>query len=244
MFEYLKNLDKDSLEFISESVFAQFELDKSSIENEYEFSNNIFDITLNSVTESGDDNEIPESKRAKFAKKIKDILKAICAAIGKVLDGISNKLLGEKSKNIHDYLNSREGEIRLNNDIRKIQEECIKSAREADKLVQAISKGTGISDEKVDNFLASINHIFGENFDAIISASAATAIYARQIEIYDGAKKAANEDGVYRQCKTMEGQSQINRVLNGVSNMYAKEAKEFAIFMTEFDKLSKKNKED
>lgn len=240
MYEYLKSLDKDSLEFATEAAFEEFNLNKRAIENEYEMSIKMFDLTNKLTMES--EGELPEAKRDKFKNKISSLFKSLCGATGKALDNVSRKLTGEKSSSVDDYLSSRAGEIRMNQDIKKIQEEVKKAAREADQLVQSIAKGLDKSDEAVDNFIRKTKAIFDNNTDATITAAGAAGVYATQITIYDEMKKKAEEDGVFQQCKTMEGQAQIDRIINAVVNMYQKEARIFAVFMNKFDALAKKDK--
>ncbi len=45
MYEYLKSLEKDSIEFITESAFEQFNLDKLSIDNEYNMAIGLLNIS-------------------------------------------------------------------------------------------------------------------------------------------------------------------------------------------------------
>lgn len=239
MYEYLKSLNKDSLEFATEAAFEEFYLEKRAIENDYEMSIRLFDLTNKPLMES--EEGLPEAKRDKFKNKVSSIFKSLCGAAGKALDNVSKKLTGETS-NVDDYLSSRAGEIRMEQDIKKIQEEVKKAAREADQLVQSIAKGTNMSDEAIDNFITKTKRIFDSNTDATITAAGAAGVYAAQISIYDDMKKKAGEDGVFQQCKTMEGQDQITRIINAVANMYQKESRIFTVFMSKFDALSKKDK--
>ncbi len=237
MYEYLKSLEKDSIEFITESAFEQFNLDKLNIDNEYNMA-----IRLLNISENADDTEdLSEVKRHKFGSKISSTFKSLCGATGKVLDNMSRKLTGEKSSNINDYLSSRAGEIRMDQDIRKIQEEVKKALRESDELVQAIAKGLHVSDEKVEAYIARTKEIFDNNPDAAITAAAAAGVYAAQITIYDDMRKQAGKDGVYQQCKTMEGQKQIQQIINATSNMLHKESRIFSIFMSKYDSLDRKS---
>jgi hypothetical protein len=199
----------------------------------------LFDLTNKPLMES--EEGLPEAKRDKFKNKVSSIFKSLCGAAGKALDNVSKKLTGETS-NVDDYLSSRAGEIRMEQDIKKIQEEVKKAAREADQLVQSIAKGTNMSDEAIDNFITKTKRIFDSNTDATITAAGAAGVYAAQISIYDDMKKKAGEDGVFQQCKTMEGQDQITRIVNAVANMYQKESRIFTVFMSKFDALSKKDK--
>ncbi len=243
MYEYLKSLDKDSIEFVHEAANAQFELDKLAIENEYEMAIRLIDLSNKAVTESEDEaavDEVPKSKRVKFAEKIGSMQKALTSSIGKTLDSVGKKVAGDDGADIKDYLDAKIGEIRLEQDIKRIQEDVIKAAREGDQLVQAISKGLNIDDEKVDNFIQKTKEVVENNTEAVITASAAATVYAAQVTIYDMNKKKLGEDGIYQQCKTMEGQSKVNKIKNAMANMFQKEDRIFSIFMTKFGKLANK----
>lgn len=240
MYEYLKSLDKDSLEFVHESAKEQFELDKLAIENEYEMSIRLIDLANKNVTESEDVDEVPKSKRVKFAEKIGSMQKALTSSIGKTLDAAGKKVAGDDGADIKDYLDAKIGEIRLEQDLQKIQEDVIKTAREGDQLVQSIAKGLNIDDVKVDNFIQKTKDVVDNNTEAVITAAAAASVYAAQVSIYDMNKKKLGQDGIYQQCKTMEGQSKVNKIKNAMANMFQKEDRIFSIFMTKFGKLANK----
>lgn len=236
MFEYLKSLEKDSIEFITESAFCEHEIEKQKIENDYNMSIRLIDIQESS------EEEVPESKRKKFATAISNTTKSLCASIGKSLDGISKKLTNEEGTNIHDYLSSKVGEIRMEHDIKKIQEEVKKAAREGDALVQAIAKGINKDDEIVDKYVTKTVEIFNNNTDTVITAAAAASVYGVQVSLYDDMKKNSGEDGIYQQCASIAGQSQIRKVINAMTNMFNKEMRIYSIFMSKFDALKKKDK--
>lgn len=236
MFEYLKSLEKDSLEFITESAFCEHEIEEQKIENDYNMSIRLIDIQESS------DEEVPISKRKKFASAISNKTKSLCAAIGNSLDGISKKLTSEEGMDIHDYLSSKEGEFRMDHDIKKIQEDVKKAAREGDALVQAISKGLHTDDKVVDDFVTKTVDIFKNNGETIVAAAAAATVYGVQISLYDDMRKNAGKDGVYQQCASMDGQEQIRKIMNAMSNMFNKEMRIYSIFMNKFDSLKRKNK--
>lgn len=244
MYEYLKSLEKDSIEFITESAFCEYEIEKQRIENDYNMSIGLMNIQ--EAEEETDDDKLPESKRKKFAAAISSKYKALCASIGKSLDAISTKIAGEPGVSIDDYLSTKQGEIRMEQDIRKIQEEVKKAAIEGDKLVQAISKGFHRDPENVkdvvDKYINKTKEIFDKHSEAIITASAATAIYGAQISIYDNMMKHRGEDGIYQQCATMEDQNNVIKIKNAMANMYNKEMRIYSIFMNKFDKLSREGK--
>lgn len=238
MYEHLKNLDKDSIEFVTEAAICQFEIDRMSIENELNRAVKTFNVTEKADLKEG--LKLSKEKVNKFSKAMTSMLKASAATIGRSLDALSNKMSGKEGGNINDYLNSKAGEIRLDHDIKKIQEDVRRTAIEGDKLVQAIAKGTNISDETVNDFVAKTKNVVENNSEAIITAAAASTIYATQISIYDDMKKRYGENGVFQQCELMADQSKASRIMNSVTNMANKESRIFSIFMDKYDKLENK----
>ena len=236
MFEYLKSIDKDSIEFITESCIAEYDIERDKISNEYNMA--IKMLNLNESEESSD--TLDKSKVTKFKDSAVKMLKAVSASTGKALDNVANKLTGENPATIKDYLDSKEGSIRLEKDITKIQKDVRDEARKGDELLQKIASTTGVSDEVVDNFVQSTIDIFDRHGDAVITAAAAAAVYANQVELYDAAKKRDGKDGIFQQCNTAKSQTQATRVINAINNMYNKELRLYGVFMNKFNALKKK----
>ena len=86
MFEYLNNIDRDSIEFIVESEIAQYGIDRDMIKNEYNMSIKMLSLNDNIFTEAEDIDKLEKSKVAKFKTSASNMLKALCASTGKALD--------------------------------------------------------------------------------------------------------------------------------------------------------------
>lgn len=95
-----------------------------------------------------------ESEDGSGAKNIfSRIIDAIIQFLHDVNASIRNLFAEDKSVDMAAYANSKTGKVQLAYDVQSVEKEVDERIMEGRKLVQAISSGTGISDEKVAAFV-------------------------------------------------------------------------------------------
>lgn len=115
------------------------------------YGNYIIESIDYSVYETAD-NEV-KSKNKKFSEFITDIYKRIESLITDLCTMIKDVFSPTKHITIDDYKNSELGYIQTKIDYAKIQDKVNDEIRQGRKIIQSLSKGTGIDDKTIEKYV-------------------------------------------------------------------------------------------
>lgn len=152
--EYLTTFERES-----DILFKQFEIDVSRLDVELAMECTLHELeeSLFEEAETLDIREISKSKKekndGKFNKAIHSIADSVSKLITDVIEMISNLFSSNSHIDIEAYLKSSKGSIELEYDLKEVQDKVNTEIRKGRKLIQAISKGTGINDRMVEKYL-------------------------------------------------------------------------------------------
>lgn len=147
MNSFNSNIEKDM--FIS--------ITESNIEIDKDISEYFKEVEMSCLLDYSPFCEASESAKStnntnKFVAIIHKILEAVKKTFTSLMNMIKNMFSGKENMSAEDYLKSPSVQIQFDEDYQKISEKVEQEILKGRKIVQAISKGTGVDDKVVANY--------------------------------------------------------------------------------------------
>jgi hypothetical protein len=144
---YMNEIDPIERSFIA--IETAFEIAVASANKEYEFESNLISFNSEEIFHEATD----AKKENAFVKFVKGICNAIRNLFAGIAESISNIFDTRKDINMEDVLKSSKAKVQLDKDINKLNDVVDDEIRKGNKLLQMISSTTGISDDKIDQWI-------------------------------------------------------------------------------------------
>lgn len=232
--EYFNELDREL-----DKVCLGFEIQLESAFNDYTYETAILAASNGLIVEAEDSG----SKNA-FLAFIEKIIKAVSDFTKSFINMLNNAFSSKDHLDIDAYLKSSTGTMELEYDMAKVQEKVDAEIRKGRKIIQLISKGTGIDDATVEKFVDSCTGFLGNHKKAILSTSAI-------LVIYHGMKKKTTDNqsiinGAADDAKAVAGnptkEKLVKRVLGAMTSAFNESVRVAGTFTTQLEKEAKKQK--
>ena len=227
----------NSLQRSCDILFRQFEIDVSRIDNELTLESTIESIEseLFCEAETLDINSIskPEKQKtqSKFSKTMSNIAQKVSKLINDIIEMFSNMFSSKSHLDVEAYINSSKGTIELDNDLKRVQAQVNAEFRKGRKLIQAISKGTGVDDETIEHYVDSTTDGVRKYGKTIISAAGSYALFKHATGDLESLKKEMNS--ALNDCKTAAGdprkEMQVSKVYTAMRHWIAEGTKAYAM---------------
>ena len=152
--EYCTTFERES-----DILFKQFEIDVSRLDTELTMECTFHELedSLFEEAETLDIRETSKSKKenkdSKFSKIMKNISDTVTKLITDVIELISNLFSSNSHIDIDSYLQSSTGSIELEYNLKDVRDKVNDEVRKGRKLIQAISKGTGVNDAMIEKYV-------------------------------------------------------------------------------------------
>lgn len=153
---YLNSNDPFEHSFITTEATLDIAVERAN--KEYMYESGLIELSDNKLfieaTESaGANSETNVKKENAFVKTVKAICEAIGNFIGDIISFIVNLFDGRDHLDTEAYLKSTTGQVRLQKDVKELEAIVDDEIRKGNKLLQKISKMTGVDDEVIDNYI-------------------------------------------------------------------------------------------
>ena len=185
---YLNIDDPIERTFIAAETTLDIAVDTAN--KEYVFECGLIDFSDDRLFIESEENntETDAKKENAFVKAVK----AICTAIKNFISDLVSTIIGifDTRERItdKDYLASNTGKVRLERDVRKLEEIVDDEILKGNKLLQKVSSITGISDKAIDDWVQKSSERISKVAPVVISAAAAFGF--RQFFKWKDKKKA------------------------------------------------------
>lgn len=167
MYDFINLLSKEASVSVLES---EIEIDRA-ISN-YMTESDMMSI-IDVYTESEESRD--EAERSKFSQVIKRIIDAVKKLAIKVAEGFKDIFIRD-DMTADDYFSDPNVRIKINQDMEAMAKEIEDEVIKGRKIVQAISKGTGVDDHVVANFCDRAANIGTKEGKYVITGAACMAI--------------------------------------------------------------------
>ena len=144
------------------------------------------------------DEEEKDGKKKKSkdpSKKKYGVISKICNAIRNFINSFIDMIKNMFKDNVgwDEYKKSEDATIRYNQDVERITDQVNHEMAKGRKIVQMISKKTGIDDAAVANYCDLGAKIVMDNKDTIVKTSKSWMIRKKVLDAMDNSKKVVNE---------------------------------------------------
>ena len=143
---------KDEINPIERSFIAietAFDIAVACANKEYEFNSGLISFNSEELFHEAADTK----KENVFVAFVKGVFNAIRNLFSGIAESISNIFDTRKDINMEDVLKSSKAKVQLDKDINKLNDVVDDEIRKGNKLLQMISSTTGISDDKIDQWI-------------------------------------------------------------------------------------------
>lgn len=152
---YLNENDPIERSFIAAETALDIAI--SHANKEYMYESGLIELSGNKLFIEAVETSVDPATKAKrenaFIKAVKAICSAIINFIGDIIASIANIFDGRENVTPEEYFESPTGKLRLQKDINKLEAVIDDEIRKGNKLLQKLSKATGISDEEIDKWI-------------------------------------------------------------------------------------------
>ena len=143
----------------------------------------------------GDEEEKDGEKKKNPSKKKYGVISKICNAIRNFINSFIDMIKNMFKDNVgwDEYKKSEDATIRYNQDVERITDQVNHEMAKGRKIVQMISKKTGIDDAAIANYCDLGAKIVMDNKDTIVKTSKSWMIRKKVLDAMDNSKKVVNE---------------------------------------------------
>lgn len=152
---YLRNDDQVERDIIALETVMDIEVARAN--REYALESALIELGDNTLFMEAPENKssVKVKHENAFIKTVKTICNAIRNFISDIISTIAGLFDNRENVNIDDYMSSNTGKVRLEKDVRQIENIVNEELRQGNKLIQMLSKVSGISDEEIEKWIKS-----------------------------------------------------------------------------------------
>ena len=158
----------------------------------------------------------------KFKELVNKIISYMKTLIKDVIEMFENTFSNKEEIDKDSYLASETGKLQFDYDCYQVEEKVHAEIRKGRKIIQAISKGTGIDDATVEHYVDSTADIIKNNKEVIVLTGVGFALWKRgSKKLKDTSKELDSaEKDIARVAESVANdpkkQKAINKVLNAM----------------------------
>lgn len=202
-----------------DALERHFDIDITRLYSRAIYESNIEMIEGEYTTEASDDSQ-PATVDDKGENLLQKIITKIKNFISGFLDAVSNLFKSKEHVDLESYLASNTGQMEMEYDLQKIQQNLDSEMLKGRKLVQKISSATGVDDAEVANFCDTAARAIQKHGKTILKVGVTFALFKAMTSKFRDKDREVSE--MYDRVKIIKDpkkKAQAAKVLNAMASL-------------------------